>query len=120
MQMRKMMGSKLGGWIWQSNLNLMGDEKLDWGYLGWSITREVTQDANNTSYKCIFSQVGTSVVAVGGNDMLYGGAGDDWLFGQLGNDYLDEESGEDTLIGDGGDDYLEGGAVNDCERRLAA
>lgn len=51
--------------------------------------------------------------AIGGDDLLFGGAGNDRLGGKGGNDSLYGESGDDILYGDAGDDLLYGGLGND-------
>lgn len=51
--------------------------------------------------------------AIGGDDLLFGGAGNDRLGGKGGNDSLYGESGDDVLYGDAGDDLLYGGLGND-------
>jgi Ca2+-binding RTX toxin-like protein len=64
------------------------------------------------------------IVALDGNDRLYGGEGNDRLYAGQGDDYLEGGIGDDTLYGDkersgpnrvseGGHDVLFGGAGND-------
>lgn len=63
-----------------------------------------------------------TVLALGGNDWVYGetgddklngGAGSDWVYGGTGNDKLDGAVGNDKLFGEDGTDELTGGAGND-------
>ncbi|QGZ39228.1 hemolysin type calcium-binding protein [Pseudoduganella flava] len=54
-----------------------------------------------------------SMLALGGNDALYGEADNDTLNGGLGNDSLYGGDGTDILIGDAGDDRFDGGAGAD-------
>jgi len=48
-----------------------------------------------------------------GDDHLAGGDGDDWLVGGHGDDTLNGNDGDDTLIGGNGDDILNGGEGDD-------
>ncbi|MEO0533801.1 MAG: alkaline phosphatase D family protein [Cyanobacteria bacterium P01_A01_bin.123] len=51
--------------------------------------------------------------AVGGDDIIFGGAGNDRIGGKGGNDILFGEAGDDLIWGDDGDDILRGGLGND-------
>lgn len=55
----------------------------------------------------------TTIPAVGGDDVIDGGAGADTLYGQEGDDTLLGQGGNDSLIGGSGDDSLDGGNLAD-------
>ncbi len=65
----------------------------------------------------VLNDSGETVDALGGNDIVGGGAGDDNIFGGSGSDILAGAGGNDTLDGGSTDvneiDYLYGGAGND-------
>ena len=76
--------------------------------------------------RTLFSNHGTTPIALHGNDVLSGGAGKDTLYGGGGNDRLDGGDDDDILFGEDnpdrpdsealaspGDDLLDGGAGND-------
>ncbi len=56
-----------------------------------------------------YSDAGTRISGLGGNDRLYGGNGTDRLFGGAGSDGLYGGYGVDVLNGGAGNDYLSGG-----------
>lgn len=53
------------------------------------------------------------LLALGGNDTIYGYGGDDYIDGGDGNDLIDGGAGNDILIGGTGNDLIEGGRGND-------
>jgi Ca2+-binding RTX toxin-like protein len=90
---------------------IYGDGALSAAFLDWSTSREITPDA---LYLPHFHNVGrTEDPAVGGLDVIYGGAGDDWVFAGAGDDYADGGVGTDALFGEAGNDALVGGAGDD-------
>lgn len=54
-----------------------------------------------------------SIMALSGNDIVYGEGGTDYLSGGAGNDLLDGGVDDDTLLGGSNDDELVGGGGND-------
>ncbi len=61
----------------------------------------------------VASDLGTTLVGLGGNDDLRGGAGDDTIDGGSGNDRLFGGLGNDLIFGGVGFDTLDGGSGND-------
>ncbi len=80
---------------------------------GWTLTREVIDQGDHTSYQPHLTDASVYSTASGEADVIYGGAGNDWINGNGGNDIVDGGADNDTLWGDGGDDVLLGGAGDD-------
>jgi T1SS-143 domain-containing protein len=76
---------------------------------------------NGTDFGEIFiaSNSATTVIANGGNDLIFGGSAIDILNGGAGNDTLNGGSGNDTLIGGAGADSMSGGLGADTFTFLA-
>ena len=62
------------------------------------------------------NNLGNTIYAYGGQDIVYGRGGDDLIYGGHGNDYLFGEDGDDAVHGEDGDDYIGGGNGNDYLR----
>ncbi|MGH7603112.1 MAG: calcium-binding protein, partial [Gemmatimonadaceae bacterium] len=93
---------------------IYGDGSVFAATLGWSVER-TRADVGSTS---TFTVSPTGIVlinddALGGLDIIYGGAGDDWIFAGAGDDYVEGGIGDDVLFGEAGNDVLIGGNGND-------
>jgi Ca2+-binding RTX toxin-like protein/GH24 family phage-related lysozyme (muramidase) len=94
--------------------NIYGDATaMDIGR-GWLATREVSTDSDTVTYTVSFTDADESEdIAVGGLDVIYGGAGNDWIFAGAGNDYAEGGTGDDVILGEAGSDALFGGSGDD-------
>ncbi|WP_427501728.1 calcium-binding protein (plasmid) [Methylomonas sp. MED-D] len=91
-----------------------GDDDLLYGDGGianasgaWSVTSIAELDEDGvTHHRQQLNGAVVQAVALGGNDILYGGNGNDLLLGGQGNDVLDGGAGRDLLQGGAGNDVL--------------
>ncbi len=93
---------------------IYGDGSVTAAQLGWSVARTRT-DVGNTA---TFNVTPTNITlakddALGGLDIIYGGAGADWIFAGAGDDYVEGGIGDDVLFGEAGHDVIVGGEGND-------
>ena len=74
-----------------------------------------TQSANGTEGDDVLagSLLADTILAYGGDDLVYGADGDDRLLGDQGDDEMWGGSGSDTIRGGAGDDFLKGEDGND-------
>ncbi len=93
---------------------IYGDTTVTGAALDWSVTRTRTGSNGNVSFTvALMGITDAGDGAVGGLDVIYGGAGEDWVFAGAGDDTADGGAGSDVLFGDGGNDALTGGDGND-------
>ncbi len=100
---------------------LLGDHTLEWFY-SYEKTKNSTLVANinqqvsglDTTYTWYISTASSASPAIGGNDVIRGGAGNDFVNAGGGDDLVEGEGDDDALYGDGGKDRLYGGLGNDA------
>lgn len=93
--------------------NLTGNLERTLVTVNWSVTRQVTQLPDSTSYELVYNGANYVEAVDDAADNLYGGSGEDWLLGGPGADYLDGGTDADKMWGEAGADVLIGGAGND-------
>ena len=94
------------------NDNIYGDKQGN-ANINWTLTRQIIQQGSNTTYHTDIQNGGTALAAVGGADVIYGGAGNDWIEGGQGNDIIDAGADDDVVFGGQGADIILGQAGND-------
>ena len=93
---------------------IYGDNSISAASHGWSLVRSVSTLSSGVIFNVAFTDATVSGdVAIGGLDVIYGGAGDDWIFAGAGDDTVAGGIGNDVILGEGGSDALVGGDGND-------
>lgn len=93
---------------------IYGDGSVVSAVQGWSVVRTRTDAGSTVTFDV--DPTGINLVeddALGGLDVIYGGAGDDWIFAGAADDYVEGGIGDDVLFGETGHDVLLGGEGND-------
>lgn len=86
---------------------IYGDGAIPSASLDWFVQRNLSTVNGARVYDVIrsFDIAFADDLAVGGADVIYGGAGEDWTFGSAGDDTIDAGSGNDIIEAGAGDDY---------------
>jgi Ca2+-binding RTX toxin-like protein len=96
------------------NDSIYGDATVTAAQLGWSVERTRTDVGTISTFSVVPTGIGvTWDDAIGGLDVIYGGAGADWIFAGAGDDYVEGGIGDDVLFGEAGHDVVVGGDGND-------